>query len=86
MNTLGKRLSGEAKQLHFIQLCFISFQKALCGSFSTDHCFKTVTFSLPSHTGHYRPPTVQSTDFAVSLGAGPSPAIFTAMHSNYADY
>lgn len=86
MNTLGKGLSGEAKQSHFIQPCFISFQKALCGSLSTDHCFKTATFSLPSHTGHQRPPTVQGTGFAVSPGAGPSPAILTAMHSNYADY
>lgn len=88
VNTLGKRLGNEVKQLYFTQLCFISFQKSLCGPLPKDHCFKTVTLSL--QILYRMPEATSSTGYGAlqseRLGAGPSSAIFTAMHSKYPDY
>ena len=59
VNTLGKRLGNEAKQLYFTQLCFISFQKALCGPLPKGHCLNSMSLQIfyrtpeaSSSTGH----------------------------------
>lgn len=64
VNTLGKRLGNETKQLYFTQLCFISFQKALCGPLPKGHCLKTVR-AYRSSIGCQRPAPAQGMVFAV---------------------
>lgn len=83
VNDFRQKTGSWSHLLHFRQLCFISFQKAWCGPLCRDHCFKAVTVSLQIVYG--MPQATDSTGctgFAVRLGAGPSPAAFTATHSN----
>lgn len=78
VNILGKSLGNETKQLYFTQLCFISFQKTLCGPLPKDHCFKTVTLSLQIYRMPEATPARAQALPSDRLGSGPSPAIFTA--------